>query len=406
MNDKETADHRRARLAAWSVASALLRPLWFVLCFASACVLERDRPNDGGQHPAGWLEPKSDAFHGRWLSSNGYKLEDCQVCHGDDYKGGPVGVGCATSGCHERGPEQCGTCHGILGGPRPASGAHAAHTTLCSECHAVPAKIRSGGHINGSVEVVFSGLASLKGAAPAWDASARTCSGTYCHVAGSPSWDDPVAAACDSCHGDPPASHARFAAVAPSGSCASCHPAPPDESRHINGALDLRDDLTCVSCHGSASTSLGGAPPPALNGSADPSNRGVGAHRRHLDPTIADRIGRVADCNDCHSVPKAVTSQGHLDSSEPADVVLVGQGGYDAASQRCVVACHWDRSPGPSWTDISGAPRACDACHGFPPTVTREGTAHTLSLPEIGACLQCHSFDPTTHVDNHVDFVQ
>ena len=60
-------------------------------------------------------------------------------------------------------------------------------------------------------------------------------------------------------------------------------------------------------------------------------------------------------------------------------------------------------APGPVWTDASGAARACDACHGFPPVLTRQGTPHTSAPPALAACLGCHPFSPEAHVDGHVD---
>jgi hypothetical protein len=68
------------------------------------------------------------------------------------------------------------------------------------------------------------------------------------------------------------------------------------------------------------------------------------------------------------------------------------------------VGCHWDRSPGPAWDDTSGAPRACDACHGFPTVTTRDGGPHPPASPDLATCLGCHTFDPSTHVDGQVDF--
>lgn len=380
--------------------SALLFALGAALI--SACVVDRERTTEGGQHPAGWLEKESPAFHGKYIAQHGTPaLDDCQACHGLDYAGGPVGVTCNNAGCHEKGPESCGTCHGAAGSPRPMSGAHAKHAAYCEECHAVPVGVRSPGHFDGKVAILFSGVSRADNSIPEWSAEAQTCAGTYCHIDKTPEWMEVAEATpCDSCHGDPPASHARFSFVATKGSCGACHPAPPDQPLHINGSFERRPDVSCSACHGSGPL---GAPAPALDGSADPSSPGVGAHKRHLDANLSDRIGRVVECSVCHAIPASVEAPGHLDESAPADVSLPDNGSFDAASLTCVAGCHWDRSPGPKWTDTSGAARACDACHGFPPDKTRKGTQHTLCAPELGACQACHTFDPSTHVDNHVD---
>jgi predicted CxxxxCH...CXXCH cytochrome family protein len=129
----------------------------------------------------------------------------------------------------------------------------------------------------------------------------------------------------------------------------------------------------------------------------------VGAHQRHIDPLLPGRIGKVVACARCHDVPPDVLSPGHLDTSAPADVDVV-LGAYEAATQSCVVDCHFDRDPGPVWTDDSGAARACGACHDFPPVLTRIGTRHPTTPPDQAVCLQCHAFSPATHVDGEVTF--
>lgn len=377
---------------------------WAILVIAGAafagCTIPRDRPAGDGEHPRGWTDPESSSFHGSYLRRTGDHLEECSACHGRDYAGGPVGVGC--NSCHQEGVERCGTCHGSGSGLLPSSGAHAAHAGFCGECHALPQDLRAPGHINGTADVAFSGLAVAFGATPAWDAATARCSDAYCHGGESRSWQAPAGAApCDGCHGNPPASHARFRRVAGPSSCATCHPAPPDP-RHVDGTLDLEPRIACDTCHGHGPL---GAPAPALDGSADPFSRGAGAHRRHLDETLDDRIGRVVPCGSCHPVPASVTAPGHLDVSAPADVVLTHGGSYDSVTGSCVVGCHWDRTPGPAWTDASGAARACDGCHGFPPATMRDGTPHTPAPPELSACVACHTFTPATHVDGHVDLV-
>jgi predicted CxxxxCH...CXXCH cytochrome family protein len=367
-----------------------------------ACEIARDTPPAEGQHPEGWIDPMSQAFHGRTLRAGGDDLTGCRVCHGGDDAGGPVGVSCKDQGCHDRGVEFCGTCHGDRNGPRPATGAHALHGAFCGECHRMPSTLRATGHVDGTAQVIFSGLAVAGGAKPAWDPAAQRCSGTYCHHDASPTWKSASGPApCDACHGAPPASHARWAHVASGpASCAACHPAPPS-ARHLDGLVQV-DAIACDGCHGHGPL---GAPAPALDGSTDPKARGVGAHRRHLDETLADRIGRAVPCEGCHDVPASVTAPGHLDTSAPANVSLATGGAYDASAGRCVSACHFDRDPGPSWTDTSGAARACDACHAFPPTKMRSGAMHTVVPADLGACVACHPFDPSTHVDGIVDLL-
>ena len=159
---------------------------------------------------------------------------------------------------------------------------------------------------------------------------------------------------------------------------------------------------SCDTCHGRGNR---GAPPPALGDATDPAMRGVGAHQRHLEPALPDRMGRVVACESCHRVPATARDPGHIGPA-PAPVRLAGGGTYDPASLTCVVGCHWDRTPGPRWTDTSGAPRACDGCHAFPPDRTRKGTPHPSVTGEVTVCRSCHPFDPSTHVDGIVELLK
>ncbi len=380
---------------------------WVLALLLAGCSLPRERPGGGGAHPAGWSDvanPSHPDFHGQWLRANGDRLDECRSCHGQDYAGGAVGVSCTSSSCHASpgGPEFCGTCHGDSTGARPATGAHTAHAPFCDTCHVVPSQLVAAGHIDtrGTVDVRFAGVATIGGRSPTWDPAAGTCSNTYCHgVPPSPPWPTGTAD-CTSCHGEPPASHARFADRAMPGQCANCHPVPPDAPEHVSGTIDLTLAVRCDTCHGAGSL---GAPPPALDGTVDPTLRGSGAHRRHLDSTLADRIGRVVACVACHRVPSTPLDPGHIDEAAPADVRPF-DGTYDASAASCLTGCHWNRSPGPVWTDASGGARACGACHEFPPLRTRTGAPHPSVLPDIAVCLGCHAFDPASHVDGTVNF--
>ena len=365
-----------------------------------ACEQLRDRDDDGGQHPTGWLDEKSADFHGTYLEKASYPLADCRVCHGDQYQGDAVAGSCSTSSCHQEGVEACGTCHGEGIDPRPATGAHGAHLGSCAGCHPLPHSAREAQHPNGAVEIAFTGEALANGSAPTWDPVTSTCSEVYCHGGSTPRWETPSGGpSCDFCHGAPPVSHGRWSVAQSTTACVDCHPSP-EGPYHANGNLDV-NPLACDACHGSGPL---GVPPNALDGSTEPTDRGVGAHRRHLDFTLEDRIGKVVPCEVCHAIPASLDAPGHLDLLSPVDVVLPGDGVFDPGSGRCVTGCHWDRSPGPQFQDASGAERACDACHGMPPLTTRKGVAHPQVEGSLATCLVCHAFDPAQHVDGKVDF--
>lgn len=389
--------------------------LALIAAFGAACEVERNIEHEGGMHPPGFAEKDSPDFHQKYLRSEytknkSYPLATCRRCHGDDYNGGDAGLSCNQSGCHDHaaaknipaGVEWCGTCHNEHAPPEPTSGSHHAHKQGCQNCHHVPESAREVKHPDGQIEVTLSGLAALGGLPAQWNATERRCENTYCHGNASPIWESPPAQLpCDTCHEAPPKNHARFvASIGPTpDGCALCHPAH-DDPRHLDGKFELLD-MPCNTCHG---TSADGAPPKALDGGMD-----TGAHQRHLDPTLADRMGKPVDCDTCHEVPATVLASGHIDTSAPSDVRIWG-GTYDPVARSCVVSCHWDKDPGPVWTDKSGAPRQCDGCHGFPPAKTREGVPHPQVEEQeleakIDKCRTCHQFEPATHVNGHMDFL-
>jgi predicted CxxxxCH...CXXCH cytochrome family protein len=118
------------------------------------------------------------------------------------------------------GSGQCGACHGTGDSPWPGTASHPAHQNptiaeplACSSCHVVPATVLDPVHLDGTVHVVFSGLATARGATPVW--SGTQCTNVACHganladPAAVPAWGDAsgVQAECGACHGIPPSQH-------------------------------------------------------------------------------------------------------------------------------------------------------------------------------------------------------
>ncbi len=114
----------------------------------------------------------------------------------------------------------CGACHGTGASPWPSTAAHPAHQsptlaepTACASCHPVPTAIADPTHLDGVVQVTFTGLALARGASPVWNGA--SCSSVACHganladPAGVPVWADTSgdSAKCGACHGIPPAQH-------------------------------------------------------------------------------------------------------------------------------------------------------------------------------------------------------
>ena len=376
----------------------------------------------GTVHAPSFVDPRSEESHGRMLRGKRWipmldpkDPESCGKCH-DGSPARPANVTSSAPGapacttCHQEpgGALGCNTCHGQgLGeskGERPAAKgypprdpcffpgdsvsatAHAAHVDgtvthanglPCSTCHPIPGNPVIGGtHGNGTVEVQLD--KTIAGAAATFEASTKACA-TACHarVGGSrpmPAWTEQTPMKCGDCHGAPPPAH-------PAGACTSCHreanatgtaflSSPP---LHVNGRVDLGDGSgMCGACHGK-----GDDPWPSTN-----------AHPAHQKPSAA----MAAPCASCHVVPDKFGPGTPHPRGGPATVVLSGlavargtTATYAAGSCRDVY-CHGGGLEGtvaamPSWTDTSGAARACGACHGTPP-----------AAPHIGSptCDLCH----------------
>ena len=368
---------------------------WIVDCELAAL--------DTPVHERGVLDPASAQFHGATLAALGWDLRTCASCHGDDFTGGSSGATCTT--CHTGGPTACETCHpldeakaprGAQGGARPygagaLSSAHRAHVRAglaCDDCHVVPQQWDDLGHVRSSAargaagadaapaELTFGARARASGASPQYNAG--TCSGVYCHgvtlaTGGgrltAPSWTGQDQAACGTCHGAPPASHADDR-------CAACHstatarPAP-----HVDGVLTVGASAGCSGCHGDATSA---APPRDLSGATFTTAPGVGAHRAHLE--AQHRLRGPVACAECHRVPTALRDPGHIDSAGPAEVTATL--GWDRAAQSCASA--WCHGPSrPRWT--SNGEAYCGSCHGIPPA---DGN-HTPGQP-LTTCVTCH----------------
>ena len=141
-------------------------------------------------HANGWLVPSDDQFHGEYIQNANWSLDNCQSCHGEDYKGGSSGASCTTCHTEPNGPEACNVCHGSAANAAPPQdlndntsttaigvGAHQLHYVLfdggCNVCHTVPEQLNSQGHID---ETPHAEVHSYW----FWDREQETCT-TICH---------------------------------------------------------------------------------------------------------------------------------------------------------------------------------------------------------------------------------
>jgi predicted CxxxxCH...CXXCH cytochrome family protein len=301
-------------------------------------------------------------------------------------------------------------------------GAHQSHLgpnaigreVRCTDCHVLPAAIDEPGHIDPApAELTWGPVARADGVAPSMDGD--TCS-VYCHGASledgtnpEPDWTrvGQGEAACGTCHGLPPtALHPPSAST----NCGPCHPftgfAPDDQSRHIDGVLDVA--IGCTSCHGGPS---GSAPPVDTGGNSATTFVGVGAHQSHL--VVGSTWHADFPCSECHVVPAAVGSLGHIDGDGIAEVDFGGIATTDGAAgtwdgTTCGVYCHGDTLTGgsnatPEWTRVGSGEAACGTCHGLPPPAPH---------PPNARCADCHGavvdanldfVDPELHINGLVD---
>lgn len=361
----------------------------------------------GEAHAGGWIDPRSDDFHGRALRAEHYRrmLDDtlpgsCARCHAGN--GGaseprhPAPGATACTSCHAEpeGPRACSTCHGAMGHAYPprdlcfhpdeaerggAHGAHARAQIACNVCHGERTvdAIGASEHGDGVVEVHLDAARAGDGAA--FDAVTRTCA-TRCHDRGgatpSPTWQPNAGLTCSSCHQSPPADHYA-------GTCDACHreASPAGDALlpgplHANGVVDLGDGSGgCGACHGA-----GDDPTPSS-----------GSHAAHAHPALASTL----ECASCHVVPTDVHDAGHLDHTLGAEVsfgaLASARGAMPtlAADGSCAdVACHGSGLAGGTWTtprwgDTSGLAARCGACHGVPPPAP-----HTSSTS--CSAVRCH----------------
>jgi predicted CxxxxCH...CXXCH cytochrome family protein len=348
---------------------------------------------------------------------------DCGKCHPTMTAGGGLVITDPTrhvdGNLDVNGGVACNTCHGAAASNAPPKdtlnntattargvGAHQSHlnpatrfykTIACVDCHVVPSSLNSLGHRDTPLpaEVKFSGRA---GTSPTWNGA--QCSNVYCHgatltsgaggaggTATSPLWQkvDGTQSQCTSCHGfPPPAPHPQ------NSDCGACHldvvagsnKTFNDINKHIDGNLDVNNAAACNSCHGGTNN----APPKDTTNGTTTTLRGVGAHQAHVLTGATWHLDMT--CDQCHKVPSAVNSVGHLDTALPAELTFSGIAAGSAWSgSTCTSYCHGATLDGganrtPLWTKVDGTQKQCTSCHGAPPPAPH---------PNDPNCQNCHA---------------
>lgn len=189
---------------------------------------------------------------------------------------------------------------------------------------------------------------------------------------------------CKTCHGG------NYTGGTVQVSCLTCHTA-------------ASGPENCATCHGSATSP---APPEDLNGNTSNTSSRVGAHQVHLKGTSQSKF---LTCAECHTIPGGVTTPGHIDGDDRAEVLMtnylanlttnsgavVPNPSYNATTGSCSgTYCHGtfkngNASNAPVWNVPSSA--ACGTCHGDPNGATTAlkalpGGTH----PANTNCVNCH----------------
>lgn len=192
--------------------SHLIIPMFMAILLAG-CGDKNDKASfsaDSG-HSSDWI-----SVHKTSAKAN---PETCAECHGENFTGGIVKVGCFSTpqmsfngfACHATNPVvslNCSSCHGATPNGTAApnrAGAHAKHVALsgvtCATCHDGGG---AGTATHGKIITVSALPDSFKAKLSTsfgYNAADGTCSGVICHGGQkTPKWDTAVAISCIQCH--------------------------------------------------------------------------------------------------------------------------------------------------------------------------------------------------------------
>lgn len=395
-------------------------------------------------HPPGWNDSLNTAFHGKFLKGRNWSLNDCTTCHSKTYQGGVSGVSCFT--CHTSYPHTRGW-----------------NDTSTTNFHGQVLKRRDWmmGDCSGCHGATFEGGSS--------GVSCRQCHSTFPHMAGwldtsrtnfhgkvlkTDNWNlgscakchasdfrgGRVGVGCFSCHSSYPhtvfgSNHPGYLMQAnyPLSGCKTCHGSDyrggarvnvscASSGCHVDQSGNAKSPEACNTCHGDFRSPdnlvASFAPPTSLFGDTARTVARVGTHQDHLRLNV---FAAAVNCNECHSVPSALQSSGHLGTDFRAEVLFAGTVGrsvtnepttifydptlpqfipspsYSPSTNRCSnTYCHGYFKNGnttfsPVWNDPSGAQVACGTCHG---DVTRPTLAERAkprgTHPNSTQCSVCH----------------
>ncbi len=196
-----------------------------ILFVAGGCSELQDElpPASGGAgsvHPDGWVTESSPAFHGAYLKTKNWEVQECRSCHGATFDGGTSQVSCLS--CHPAFP------HSVVF--TAAAGYHPGYLqsklyplSECQSCH--------GTNFQGGARVDVS------------------CTQSGCHVDAAGTPKTPVA--CNTCHGVFSAPESDLLSPAPpksvAGATSTTDPRVGAHQAHLRA--DLGKAVKCQECH-------------------------------------------------------------------------------------------------------------------------------------------------------------
>ncbi|NUM70175.1 MAG: CxxxxCH/CxxCH domain-containing protein [Ignavibacteriaceae bacterium] len=186
--------------------------------------------------------------------------------------------------------------------------------------------------------------------------------------------------------------------------CQKCHAS--DYKGGLTGASCLKCHTgtkgpeSCNTCHGDFRNASKIAPPQDTEGNTSNTARGVGAHANHLYDNLS---GNAVACNECHTVPTAVSDPGHIDKNvhlvfgdlamkTSNNGAIVPNPTYDKTTLECSnVYCHGtfkngNQSNKVKWTAGTDGAK-CGTCHG---DATSGNPLPPSPHPQVANCSTCH----------------
>lgn len=211
---------------------------------------------------------------------------------------------------------------------------------------------------------------------------------------------------CKSCHGN------DYSGGTSGSSCLTCHTNGPE---------------SCNTCHGNENNIH---PPKSLSGGTLNTERGVGAHVKHLITDSTQRYSAVVECIECHAPVSSYADSNHIskDGKTFARLVFgslsrtVTEGvtpnpQWNIETQTCSDSyCHGAFKNGnTSAAPVFNSPGTvyCGTCHGNPTSGNPlPGGTHPNLYPNLNQCYLCHGGvmnqngtfkDKSRHVNGIVD---